>query len=127
VANATSVQRLDDGRTLICSNQVLVEVDREGQEKWRLTGVKVRPWRAQRLENGNTLVTDRQLQQVVEVDPQGRQVWHMEKLDHPLQAVRLEDGNTLILEAARLIEVDPAKRITVILPNLREAYNISSY
>jgi hypothetical protein len=108
----TSIQRLENGNTLICSFQGLVEADREGKVKWTLAMGRVRPWRAQRLENGNTLVVDQQNNQVVEVDPQSKEVWRMSGLQRPVQAIRLEDGNTLILEqgAGRVIEVDPSKR-----------------
>jgi hypothetical protein len=105
-----SVQRLDSGNTLVCSNYQVVELDREGKQKWKAELTGVRPWRAQRLDNGNTLITDFQRGQVVEIDREHRVVWKRQNLSRPVQALRTDEGNTLILEQGnnRLIEVDPS-------------------
>ena len=97
-----------------------------------LRGGAIRPHRAVRLENGNTLITDLQKGQVVELDPNSVEVWKKSGLSHPVQAVRLEDGNTLILEqgANRVIEVDPANpRLTtdLKLPRLSVPQGMTSY
>jgi len=90
----------------------------------------VRPWRAQRLESGNTLITDYQRGQVVEVDPESKQVWKKTGLSRPVQAIRLEEGNILILEqgANRLIEVDPATNKSVdVVKGLNYPQGMSTY
>ena len=126
-----SVQRLEDGNTLVCSNYQVVELDREGREKWRANLGGVRPWRAQRLENGNTLITDYQRGQVVEVDSESHVLWTMPNLSRPVQSIRLEDGNTLILEQGqnRVIEVDPMnpKKIVGEIKGLNYPQGMSTY
>jgi len=125
----TSVQRLENGNTLICSFQGLVEVDREGRTRWTLGMGRIRPWKAQRLDNGNTLIADLQRNQVVEIDPQSKDVWHMENLQRPVQAIRLEDGSTLILEQGegRVIEVDPSRRSRDRITGLNVPMGMSTY
>lgn len=110
VNSPMSVQRLEHGTTLICANFQLIEVDREGRVRWQMRAPGLFAWRAQRLENGNTLVVDHRRGQVVEVDAEGKAVWTLGNLSRPVQALRLEDGNTLILEQGqnRVLEVDPA-------------------
>jgi len=90
-----------------------VSLDPQPREQWRaelLRAGTIRPHRAVRLDNGNTLITDQQKGQVVEIDSKSVEVWKVTGLSHPAQAVRLEDGNTLILEqsANRVIEIDPS-------------------
>jgi len=126
-----SVQRLESGTTLVCSNYQVVELDRDGKQKWQASLQGVRPHRAQRLENGNTLITDFQRGQVVEIDPESKVVWKKTSLSRPVQALRLEDGNILILEqgANRLIEIDPANpnKLTPIITGLNYPQGLSTY
>ncbi len=126
-----SVQRLEDGNTLVSSNYQVVELDREGREKWRANIPGVRPWRAQRLETGNTLITDYQRGQVIEIDSESKVLWRMDGLSRPVQAIRLEDGNTLILEQGqnRVIEVDPTnpRKIVSEIKGLNYPQGMSTY
>ncbi|HXG61355.1 MAG TPA: PQQ-binding-like beta-propeller repeat protein [Planctomycetota bacterium] len=110
VNSPMSVQRLDHGTTLICANFQLFEVDRDGRVRWQMRVPGVFAWRAQRLENGNTLVVDHRRGQVLEIDRDGKAVWTLGNLSRPVQALRLDDGNTLILEQGqnRVLEADPA-------------------
>lgn len=105
-----AVQRLENGNTLICTSASVVEIDRQGKERWRLAAAGLRPHRATRLENGNTLVVDHQRGRVVEFNPQSVEVWKQQGLSRPVQALRLDDGGTLILEQGmnRVLEVDVA-------------------
>ena len=102
--------------------------DRDWKEVWRadLKG-QIRPWRAERLDNGNTLITDHQRGLVVELDPASNEVWRLAGLGRPVQALRLEDGNTLILEQerGRLVEADPV-RPGLILPRITGLLGASS-
>jgi len=127
-----SVQRLETGNTLVCSNYQVVELDRDGKQKWQANLQGVRPWRAQRLESGNTLITDYQRGQVVEIDADSKVVWKKSSLSRPVQAIRLEDGNVLVLEqgANRLIEIDPSnlnKTPPVIVSGLNYPQGMSTY
>jgi hypothetical protein len=130
-----AAQRLENGNTLITTNNAVFEVNREGREQWRanlLRAGTIRPHRAVRLENGNTLITDQQKGQVVELDPNSVEVWKETGLAHPAQALRLEDGNTLILEqgANRVIEIDPANprnRIEVLKRGLSVPMGMTTY
>ena len=116
-APPTSVERLENGATLIaCGNaQQLVEVTPDGA----LSRVNVpgNPIWAQRLESGNTLVALQQpIQRVVEVDAGGRIVWEARTGgDAPWHAVRLENGNTLVTltQARKVVEFDPTGKSIV--------------
>lgn len=79
------------------------------------------PCDAERLENGNTLITDAgdeagQGSEVVEVDPAGNIVWrYAEGLRFAHSAKRLNNGNTLITDTTndRVIEVTPAGEVVL--------------
>lgn len=78
----------------------VVEYDRVGAAVW--TYAVESPWSAERLKNGNTLVTTNK-KLVLEVDPQGRAVWQItaedaagHKIDGFQIATRLPNGNTLV-------------------------------
>jgi hypothetical protein len=62
---------------------------------------------AERLPSGNTLITLRHLQKVVEVDATGKVVWEKTGLSSPSDADRLANGNTLVSEYQMLREFDP--------------------
>jgi hypothetical protein len=105
-----ALERLDGGRLLVTTTGQVIELDAAWKVAWRanLKG-QIRPWRAERLENGNTLIADSQRGLVVEIDPLSNEVWRQAGLSRPVQTARLEDGTTLILEegASRIVEVDP--------------------
>lgn len=118
-----SVQRLENGHTLVCTSVSVVEINRQNQERWRLNAPGLRPHRATRLENGNTLVVDHQRGRVVEFNAQSAEVWKAPAgLSRPVQAIRLDDGGTLILEqgANRVVEIDPAGQNRRPLPEFRD-------
>lgn len=73
------------------------------------------PVYCQRLDDGNTLVSIRGLSKIVELDPDGREVWEIGKdlILNQYSAVRLWNGNTLIADGGhfRIIEVDVEKNI----------------
>lgn len=78
------------------------------------------PWKAERLENENTLIADAGTNRVYEVTPDLTEVWSWEGLAPeknelfdglgPIYVDRLENGNTLISGRAvsRIVEVDAA-------------------
>ena len=108
-APPTSVQRLENGNTLVaCGNaQQIVEITPDGSTS--SISVPGNPISAQRLDNGNTLVALQQMQKVVEVDGSGRVVWEMRTGGNPpWHAVRLENGNTLVTltQARKVVEYD---------------------
>ncbi|MBI2899553.1 MAG: PQQ-binding-like beta-propeller repeat protein [Planctomycetes bacterium] len=129
VQNPIGVQRLENGNTLITGNNQVVEVDRQGNEVWRAQVDRLRPWRALRLDNGNTLISDYQRGMVIEIDAANREVWKKEGLVRPMAAVRLEDGNTLILEqgANRVVELDFSKRQVNEIKGLLSPQGMTSY
>ena len=67
--------------------------------------------RAQRLANGNTLVTLRNKGSVLEFDRDGRIVFELRDLSSPSDADRLPNGNTLVAENTRVREFDPDGKI----------------
>ena len=78
-----------------------------------------------RLESGNTLITDSRNGRVLEVDPDGRVVWSFTGLAVPYEADRLENGNTLIADNnhRRVIEVDPGGQIVWSFRNFEFTYS----
>jgi len=90
----------------------VIEVDSDGNIVWEITGLSM-PMDAERLSNGNTLITIYGDQLVIEVDITGSIVWEITGLTEPMDAERLSGGNTLIAEFGgdRVIEVDSAGTI----------------
>jgi sugar lactone lactonase YvrE len=95
----------------------VVEIDADRKEVWTYSEGLEHPIAAQRLANGNTLISDAKLGKVVEVTPDKKVVW---KYENPKladmrsrNAHRTDRDTTLIaIEAeARLIEVDRAGKI----------------
>jgi hypothetical protein len=84
----------------------VILVNTTGTIIWEKTGVV--PSDAEKLENGNILITD--LYSVIEVDITGTIVWQ-KMANSPIDAERLPNGNTLITEYDRVIEVDLAGTI----------------
>jgi len=118
-----SVEVLGSGNVLVTSrsNEIL-EVTRGGKVVWSYTRLQDNPqlnnaYAAQRLPNGNTLITDRRADFVIEVTRDKRIVWRYGAtrdsvgpgdLFDPFAAQRLPNGNTLITDnrgGNRVIEV----------------------
>ena len=129
ILRPTSVQRLDNGYTLVGSDSGVFEITPEGKQSWKAPLTRIRPWRARRLENGNTLICDQRRGQVVEVARSGNEVWKMTGLGRPMSALRMENGRTLILEQSsnRVIEVDRAGRIVHQIDGFNYPQAISIY
>jgi hypothetical protein len=86
----------------------VLEVDGSGTTVWQKTGLS-NPTDAERLLNGNTLITDCLNDRIIEVDSSGSIVWsYSTGLNHPTDAERLSNGNTLIAgnNNNNVIEVD---------------------
>jgi uncharacterized protein (UPF0248 family) len=98
------------------------EFTQSGDIVWQMLDLKW-PWKAQRLENGNTLIADAGLNRVYEVDAQKQEVWAVENLGPeenelfdslgPVYVQRIVNGNTLvsIMATNRIVEVDPSGTI----------------
>ena len=86
----------------------VTEFDEEGNIVWQKTGLK-NPQDAERLPNGNTLITEYGFDRVIEVDSNGDIVWRITGLGLPMDAERLPNGNTLISQFnnGKVIEVEP--------------------
>ena len=82
-----------------------------GEVVWRIEEVQ-NPWDVTRLDNGNTLVTERYNSRVVEYDAKSREVVWQAIATYPMAAQRLENGNTLITTNNAVFEVnhDPQPR-----------------
>ena len=88
-----------------------------GELVWQLQDLKW-PWKAQRLENGNTLIADAGLNRVYEVNQKGEEVWAVDGLGPasnelfdglgPVYVERLKNGHTLvsIRASSRVVELD---------------------
>lgn len=114
---------LGNGNVLVTSrtNEVL-ELTRGGRVVWSYTRLRDNPalvnaYASQRLPSGNTLITDRRADFIIEVTPDKRVVWRYGvtpdthsagNLVDPFFAQRLPNGNTLITDnrgGNRVIEV----------------------
>lgn len=123
------------------------EYDDKGKEVWSCATPE--PWSAQRLANGNTLVTGNYSGYVREITPKCETVWNFDRSEMPgyfigyvQDAVRLANGDTIFSNwtaskvkpedwrtTAQLIEVTPGKKIVWALrqwdgPNLGPASGI---
>jgi outer membrane protein assembly factor BamB len=111
---AWGCQGLSNGHRLVAvySHSLVIEYDDAGKEIWRKDRLPGPPYSVQRLENGNTLVACPDIQQVVEITPDGR-TSAMSIQGRPVFAHRLENGNTLVaLQLTnRVVEVDPTGNI----------------
>jgi acetyl esterase/lipase len=113
------VQSLPDGHVLFTINpkKTVVELDAKHEEVWSYSEGLEHPIAAQRLPNGNTLISDAKLGKVIEVTPAKKVVWTYASPDlanmRSRNAHRTAEGTTLIaVEAdAKLIEVDAAGKI----------------
>ncbi len=68
-----------------------------GKVHWEITGLKS-PSSAQRLENGNTLVSEITGSRVAEWDRDGKIIWQHTGLQNARTAQRFSNGNTLITD-----------------------------
>lgn len=103
---------LDNGNYLVTDawftpEGKVAEVNAKGELNWTV-GPYDSPRDADRLNNGNTLITEYFGGRVIEVDSSGAIVWQKTGLNNPVDAERLDNGNTLIAETSigRVIEVD---------------------
>jgi len=85
----------------------VTEFDSDGNIIWQLTGLES-PMDAERLSNGNTLITLHGGNKVIEYDRAGDIIWLKAGLYLPTDAERLSNGNTLIAQYGngRVTEVD---------------------
>lgn len=93
----TSIQRLDNGNTLIACTEgaQIVEIDPAKKTVWRAS-LDGRPVDARRLDDGHTLVTLQHGQKVVELDAAGKPVWEIAGVGMAFSAERLQSGTTLV-------------------------------
>ena len=97
--------RLEQWGTVVVAdseNDRIVEIDVQSEEIiWQYGGNDLVHWPrdADRLPNGNTLITDSFNERVIEVNPEGEIVWQYEGLSMPYEADRLsvpeEGGETV--------------------------------
>ena len=99
--------RLDNGNTLVTfAESGVVEYDPGGKIVWQIEGLKPqRPNAAQRLPNGNTLISLNKVRRVDEFDPSGKSVWSGE-FAKPMDVHRMADGSTIISEESGVKRID---------------------
>ncbi len=111
--------RMTTGNIVLCDQQGVREIDRQGNEIWQYTQNVQYPWSARKLENGNVLIANTNFNQVIEVKPTGRTggqiVWQVDGCNYPYDALRLENGNTLVAEhySNRVVEYDQKSKAAV--------------
>jgi len=111
---AWGCQGLPNGHRLVAINShaLVIEFDSSGKEVWRKDRLPAPPTSVQRLESGNTLVACGNVNQVVEIAPDGSTT-AIPVAGRPVWAQRLDNGNTLVAlqETQRVVEVNSAGRI----------------
>jgi hypothetical protein len=111
-----SSQNFDPGNTILItefgsngSTANITEFDWEGNIIWQLTNISS-PHDAERLPNGNTLITEFGKTRLIEVNRAGDIIWEYRGTGSTLlmDADRLDDGNTLISDYGfgRVIEIN---------------------
>ncbi len=95
------------------SNDRVIEVNRDKEIIWTYDINIKYPNDADRLDNGNTLITARDSDKIIEVTPGKRVVWEYSGVKGPHNADRLENGNTIIANSMdnRILEVDKAGKV----------------
>ena len=107
------------------NNRRVFELKRNKQITWSYEGMDkmMSPYYAERLENGNTLISDWGAHYVFEINSEGETVWSFgeqktsgndeQHLAYPEHATRLQNGNTLISDTRndRILEVSPEGQI----------------
>jgi hypothetical protein len=117
---AIDVQQLDNGNRLEAYRiGRVVERDRQGEVVWELRGLAILS-SVQRLNSGNTLVSQQDMPSVVdghrrskvlELGPDGKVVWSHD-IEQPGHAQRLANGHTLISSnLEKVVEIDAAGRV----------------
>jgi len=112
------VQALPDGHVLFTrdAKSMVVEIDERRNAVWSAgpeRGLK-KPYSAQRLANGNTLVGDADGARVLELSPQGQAVWKWAKPEMaelwPRMVRRTDKGTTLVTyqKAGVILEINSA-------------------
>ena len=113
VPNPWGVWGLANGNRLVSiyGQNKIVEYNEAGKEVWSKEGFPGPPYSVQRLENGSTLVACADVNQLVEVSPDGTTKnitgpWGRNA--RPVFARRLENGNTLVAlqNEQRVVELD---------------------
>jgi hypothetical protein len=111
---AWGCQGLPNGNRLVAINShaMVIEFDSSGKEVWRKDRLPAPPTSVQRLESGNTLVACGNVNQVVEIAPDGSTTT-IPVVGRPVWAQRLDNGNTLVAlqETQRVVEVNGAGRV----------------
>jgi uncharacterized protein (UPF0248 family) len=128
-------ERLENGNTLIVESSGyyyggrVIEVNTIGTIVWQypLLPDMVVFSDAERLPNGDTLITDAINDRAIEVNTVGSIVWQKTGLNYPFDAERLSNGNTLITEYERVIEVDPVGSIVWEKPGLNHALDAEGF
>ena len=109
ISGPWSCQGLPNGNRLISSfrTRSIYEFDRKGKEVWKQDNLPGTPFSAERLDNGNTLVSCSN-NRIYEYNPQGEIAWETSVTGNPRSAKRLDNGNTLIAVYSRneVVEVD---------------------
>jgi hypothetical protein len=108
---AAIARKLRNGHVLVAdpTTNSILEIRPQGRTGgevvWRIEEVQ-NPWDVARLDNGNTLVTERYNSRVVEYDAKSRDVVWQAIATYPMAAQRLENGNTLITTNNAVFEVN---------------------
>jgi hypothetical protein len=95
------------GRLLIASPNLLVELDDQRKERWRLS-LPGAAWGCEGLPNGHRLVAVNSHSMVIEYDETGKEVWRKDRLPAPPTTVqRLSSGATLVAcgNAIQIVEI----------------------
>ncbi len=99
--------RLDNGNTLICTNDDVLEVDPTGNVVWSFPAEQA--YGIDSLPSGNVLIAKLN-GSVIEVDRQSNAILWTYHFPSPVDVYRTEEGNTLITGSQSAVEIDSDKK-----------------
>jgi HEAT repeat protein len=107
------------GFTVICDigNGRVYEVDRNGKERWSITGLNG-PSDAVVLPGNRVLIAEYQANRISERDFKGNIIWQHQVNDNPINVQRLPNGNTFIATDSYVVEVDRTGKELYTLGNM---------
>jgi outer membrane protein assembly factor BamB len=98
--------RLENGNTLVCTNDNVVEVDSAGDVVWSFPAEQA--YGIDTLDNGNLLVAKLN-GAVIEVDRQSNAILWTYNFPSPVDVFRTEEGTTLITGSQSAVEINDRK------------------
>jgi len=119
---------LPNGHRLVASytGRAIIEYDADGKEVWKQSSLPSYPFSVRRLDNGNTLVTCPNNNNVIEYKRDHSIAWQTKLSSRPADAHRLDNGNTLVAlsGSSKVVEIDKDNRVVWEVSNMSNAVSV---